>query len=81
MIIYKGIQRAIVEEPQLADALGFKEFVGPDDEAEGFGGSDAPELQEQVAMALVIEGVRQGQLGQSEAAIATYDEVIERFGG
>ena len=118
LTIYEGIQRAIIEAPQLADVLGFKEFIGPEDEVERFrssvsvaqalifkgvrqgqlgkaeaeiatydevierfGGSDAPELQEQVAMALVFKGVRQGQLGEAEAEIATYNEVIERFGG
>ena len=117
LTIYEGIRRAIVEAPQLAGALGLKEFIGPDDEVEPlrtsisaayalvnrgitqgdlgqsetaiatcdevierFGGSDAPELQEQVARALVNKGVRQGDLGQFEAVIATCDAVIERFG-
>ena len=75
LTIYEGIQRAIVEAPQLADALGFKEFIGPDDEVERFRNSIS------AAQTLVNRGVRQGQLGQSEAEIATYDEVIERFGG
>ena len=44
------------------------------------GGSDAPSLQEWVAKALVSKGLRQGQLGQSGVAIATFDEVMERFG-
>ena len=38
-------------------------------------------LQEQVARALLNKGARKGQLGQSQAALGTYDEVIERFGG
>ena len=74
LTIYEGIQRAIVEAPQLADALGFKEFIGPDDEVERFRNSIS------AAQTLVNRGVRQGQLGQSEVAIAIYDEVIERFG-
>ena len=74
LTIYVGIQRAIIEAPELADVLGFKEFIGPEDEVERFRSNVS------VAQALVNKGVRQGQLGESEAEIATYDEVIERFG-
>ena len=45
-----------------------------------FGEATEPALREQVAKALVNKGYRQGQLKQSEAAIATYDEVLRRFG-
>ena len=45
-----------------------------------FGDSDAPELQERVAKALFNKGVTRGQLGEADAAIAVYDEVVERFG-
>ena len=39
-----------------------------------------PAVQEGVAKALVNRGVVQGQSGEPEAAIATFDEVVERFG-
>ena len=74
LTIYVGIQRAIIEAPELAGVLGFKKFIGPEDEVERFRSNVS------VAQALVNKGVRQGQLGESETEIATYDEVIERFG-
>ena len=74
LTILEGIQRAIVEEPQLADALGLKEFIGPEDEVKRLWNSIS------AAQALVFKGISQGQIGQSEAEIATYEEVIERFG-
>ena len=75
LTIFEGVQRAIVEAPQLADTFGFEEFVGPVDEAETF------ESSVSVARALVKRGITEGQLGQSEAEVAAYDEVIDRFGG
>ena len=117
LAIYEGIKRAIVEGPQLAEAIGFKELLGPDNEAENlknsvsaardlvnrgiterqlgqsetaiatcnevierFGGTDVPELQEQVARALFNRGLALAQLGQSESENASYDRVIELFG-
>ncbi|MCY4513984.1 MAG: tetratricopeptide repeat protein [Candidatus Tectomicrobia bacterium] len=75
LAIYEGIQRAIVEAPQLAEAIGFKELLGPDNEAET--------LKSNVSAArdLVNRGITERQLGQSETAIATHNEVIDRFGG
>ena len=74
LTVYEGIQRAIVETPQLADAIGFKEFVASEDEAEILGSSVS------AARELVNRGITEGHLGQPEAAIATYSEVIELFG-
>ena len=39
-----------------------------------------PELQIEAARALFSKGVAQGPLGMPDAAIAIYDEVVERFG-
>ena len=74
LTIYEGIQRAIVEAPHLAKAIGFKEIVGADEEAESFRGSVS------AARDLLNRGITEDQLGQPEAAIATYNEVIELFG-
>ena len=52
-----------------------------DEVIERFGGSDAPDLQELVALAMVSKGDGRVELGEHAAAIAAYDEVIERFGG
>ena len=75
LAIYEGIQRAIVEAPQLADTFGFKEFVGPEDEA------DSLKSRISAARVLINGGITEGQLGRSEAEIASYDRVIELFGG
>ena len=55
-------------------------IVTYDEIIELFGGSGAPELQKQVASALVFKGIAQSRIGKHETAIATYDEVIEFFG-
>ena len=47
---------------------------------ERFGASDAPELQVQVAKALVNKGVTHGQRGESEEELAACAAVVERFG-
>jgi len=47
---------------------------------ERFGTATEPVLRGQVALALVNEGVRLGQLGRNEEAIAVYDQVVTRFG-
>ena len=44
------------------------------------GDSDVPELQVQVATALIWKGITQGQLGDAQAEMSTYDEVAGRFG-
>ena len=44
------------------------------------GDSDVPELQVQVATALIWKGITQGQLGDAQAEMSTYDEVTGRFG-
>ena len=43
------------------------------------GGAIAPEVQAQVAMELINKGVMK-DIAESDAAIAIYDEVVERFG-
>ena len=43
-------------------------------------GRDVPEIQVEIARALVSKGVAQGQLGDDHAEMATYDAVGERFG-
>ena len=45
-----------------------------------FGDSHAPELLEQVAMALVNKGVTLGALSRPEEELAAYDDVVRRFG-
>jgi hypothetical protein len=55
----------------LYEAFGELEQAHPSDTA----------LREQVAMALVKTGARLGALGRSDAEIAVYDDVVERFGG
>ena len=75
LTIHEGIQRAIAETPQLADAFELKEFAAPEDEAETLGSSVSAARQ------LVNKGIVEGQLGQIESEVATYDEIIERFGG
>ena len=88
--IREGIERAVAETPQLGKFFPnmarssiekqSKQTNIYDEVVERFGDSDAPELQEQVAMALVNKGVRREQLGETDAAIALYDEAVERFG-
>ncbi len=56
------------------------EIATCDEVVERFGGSSAPDVQGQVAKALVCKGIAQGQAGEPEREIATYDEVVERFG-
>ena len=46
----------------------------------GFGASDAPDLQVQVARALLNKGVAHGWRDESEAELATYDDLVARFG-
>ena len=74
LTIYEGIQRAIAEVPHLAGAIGFTEFVAPEDEAQALGSCVS------AARDLVKRGTVLGELGEFEAEIATYDKVIERFG-
>ena len=88
--IREGIERAVAETPELGkffpdmarSSIGkqSKQINVYDEIVERFGDSDTPELQVQVAVALVSKGVMRGQLGEADAAIAFYDEVVERFG-
>ena len=83
--IREGIERAVAETPQLGKF--FPNMVQPypgrskqttihDEVAKRFGDSDAPELQEKLA----IELITKGRLGEADAAIVLFDEVVERFG-
>jgi hypothetical protein len=44
------------------------------------GESTCPELQEQVAKAMVILGITLGQAGNAEEALSTYRDLITRLG-
>ena len=84
-VIREGILRAIAESPHIGSVLSDLWPPGIErpqlDAAARFGDSDAPEIQERVAMALlVVKGVAQYMLGNHEAAIAAFDELIARFG-
>ena len=83
-VIREGILRAIAESPYIGNVLSDLWPPGIErpqlDAAARFGDSDAPEIQERVAMALlVVKGVAQYTLGNHEAAIAAFDELIARF--
>ena len=45
-----------------------------------YGDDPAPRLQEQSAVALFNKGVRSGELGRLEEAVAAYDQVLARCG-
>ena len=45
-----------------------------------FGASDSPELQAQVAKAILAKGITQGQIGDRASEIDSYEEVIRRYG-
>ena len=84
-VIHEGVLRAIAESPHIGSVLSDLWPPGIErpqlDAAARFGDSDAPEIQERVAMALlVVKGVAQYMLGNHEAAIAAFDELIARFG-
>ena len=76
-IIREGIERAVTEIPKIGKF--FPNMVQPypgeskqttihDEVAKRFGDSDAPELQEWVATALVNKGVTRGQLGEGRCS-------------
>ena len=62
------------------DAQALEVLAAYDEVVRRFGDSDAPELLEQVAMALVNKGVELGALNRRDEALAAYDEVLRRFG-
>ena len=87
--IREGIERAVTESPGIGKFL--RNMVQPspekskrttihDEVAKRFGDSDAPELQEKLAIELINKGVLKGRLGEADAAIVLFDEVVERFG-
>ena len=84
-VIREGILRAIAESPYIGNVLSDLWPPGIErpqlDAATRFGDSDAPEIQERVAMASIGKGLALARLGDYAAAIAAFDEVTARFGG
>ena len=84
-VIREGILRAIAESPYIGNVLSDLWPPGIErpqlDAAARFGDSDAPEIQERVAMASIGKGLALARLGDYAAAIAAFDEVTARFGG
>ena len=83
--IHEGVLRAIAESPHIGNVLSDLRPPGierPELEAAArFSEGNAPEIQERVATALLVfKGVAQYMLGNHEAAIAAFDELIARFG-
>ena len=87
--IREGVERAVTEIPRIGKF--FPNMVQPypekskrttihDEVAKRSGDSDAPELQEKLAIELINKGVAKGRLGEADAAIVLFDEVVERFG-
>ena len=83
--IHEGVLRAIAESPHIGNVLSDLWPPGIErpqlDAAARFGDSDAPEIQERVAMASIGKGLALARLGDYAAAIAAFDEVTARFGG
>ena len=83
-VIREGILRAIAESPYIGNVLS--DLLPPGierpqmDAGAHFGNSDTQKMQKGFAMALVAKGAVQHMLGDHEAAIAAFDEVIARFG-
>ena len=69
---HRGITQGRSGEAQAAMAT-YDEVV------ERFGDSDMPELQVQVAKALVNKAITQGQIGEAQAAITTCDKAVACF--
>ena len=83
-VIREGILRAIAESPDIGNVLSSLSPLDIErpqmDAGAHFGNSDTPKMQKGFAMALVAKGAVQHMLGDHEAAIAAFDEVIARFG-
>ena len=73
-LVDQGLEHTRSGETEAAITT-FAEVVGR------YGGSDAPEIQYWVAVALCEKGDRQGELGGTKAAITTFAEVVRRYGG
>ena len=77
--ILEGMKRAITEIPELGDA--FPDLFQPD--TTRLPADDGPHRSQSVAEAarkLIEQGVAQGRRGDHEAAMATFAEVVERYG-
>ena len=89
-IIRRGIEMAMAEIPQIGNVFSnmtqssinqtFKKVGAYDNLSNNSRKSDSNEFQLQIVRALVNKGVEQGKSGELEAAITTFNEVIERFG-
>ena len=77
LIRFMAVFYSAPELAQMIDNLSMEAAQSPSI-LEGI--SDSAELQLEVAMALVNKGVRQRQLDDSKAAIATYDQLVSRYG-
>ena len=88
LAIREGIERAIAEEPAVGRIFPREEWPAISQTSERFTGvngkrvedGNVTELQSRVVKAMVHRVITQGQLGDTQAEIATYDEVIERYG-
>ena len=78
--IRDGIEQAMAETPRIGSVFAGMVRSDIGKVVSRFEDSEASELQIQGAITLFNKGVAQGQLGDSLAAIATYDEVVERVG-
>ncbi len=70
--IREGIKRAIAEAPQIGRIFSGEEWQSIRQASEQATATDDK--------ALVNGGVTQGQIGEAQGAMATYNEVVERFG-
>ncbi len=77
--IREGIERAMVEDPHIRGVLrgmGWPEPEGAAGRGAEFSGGTALEEVKRLA----AQGLEHAQSGEMEAAIAAWDEVVERFG-
>ena len=82
--ILEGIGRMIGESPSdsviTPEALTIFEQTHSEAVAIKYSQVGSRQPDDLVAKALVSKGIRQGQLGDSVAAIATYDQLVSRYG-
>lgn len=77
--IREGIERAMVEDPQIRGVL--RDMGWPEPEgAAGRGAEFSGDTVLEEVKRLAAQGLEHAQSGETEAAIATWDEVVERFG-
>ena len=77
--IREGIERAMVEDPQIRGVL--RDMGWPEPEgAAGRGAEFSGDTVLEEVKRLAARGLEHAQSGEMEAAIAAWDEVVERFG-